>query len=109
MHRLGPPQHRRAVRLEVGAEAGETIRSFLQAALTVDEERVYLVRGPLDLSVFMELSGVAGYDHLRYESWRPQPSPLVDPEVSIFDTIADHDVVLLQPYESYDPVVRLVE
>ena len=97
------------VRLEIGAEVGETIRSFLQAALTVDEEQVYLVRGPLDLSVFMELSGVAGYDHLRYESWRPQPSPLVDPEASIFDTISDHDVVLLQPYESYEPVVRLVE
>lgn len=97
------------VRLEMSAGAGNTIRSFLQSALNVDDDHLYVVRGPLDLSAFMELNGVAGYDHLRYETWQPQPSPLVDPEASIFETIADHDVVLLQPYESYDPVVRLVE
>jgi len=97
------------VRLELAAGAGQTIRSFLQTALDVDDDHVYVVRGPLDLTAFMGLSGIEGYDHLRYEPWPPQPSPLVDPQASIFDTIADHDVTLLQPYESYDPVVRLVQ
>lgn len=97
------------VRLELDAGAGETIRSFLQAALGVSDEQVYVIRGPLDLAAFSDLSGIAGYDHLRYEPWLPQPSPIVDPAAGIFDTIADHDVLLLQPYEQYDPVVRLVE
>ncbi len=97
------------VRLELAAGAGPTLRSFLQTALEVDDDDIYVARGPLDLAAFMQLSGIARYDHLRYEPWTPQPSPLVDPEASIFDTIADHDVLLLQPYESYDPVVRLVQ
>jgi len=97
------------VRLEIAAGAGPTIREFLQAALRVRDRDVYLVPGPLNLSAFMPLTGLPGYDHLRYEPWPPQPSPAVDPQVSIFETIADHDVVLCQPYESYEPVVRLVE
>ena len=97
------------VRLEIAAGAGTTIREFLQTALKVRDSDVYLVPGPLNLSAFMRLSGLPGYDHLRYEPWPPQPSPAVDPQVSIFDTLADHDVVLCQPYESYEPVVRLVE
>ncbi len=97
------------VRLELAEGAGTTIRTFLQKALKVADNDLYIVRGPLDLAAFMRVSGLAGYDSLRYEPWPPQPSPLVDPGESIFDTIADHDVVLCQPYESYDPVVRLVD
>lgn len=97
------------VRLEISLGAGSTIRHFLQQALEVDETHIYIVRAPLDLAAFMQLTGIPGYDHLRYPPWAPQPSPRVDPQESIFETVADHDVVLLQPYESYDPVVRLVE
>jgi polyphosphate kinase len=97
------------VRLEIVDGAGETIQSFLTEALAVDAPSIYRVPGPLGLAALMRLAGVEGFDHLRYEPWHAQPSPLVDPRMSIFDTLADHDVVLCQPYESYDPVVRLVE
>ena len=97
------------VRLEIAAGAGATIREFLQGALRVHDGDVYVAPGPLNLSAFMRLSGLPGYDHLRYQPWPPQPSPLVDAQTSIFDTLAHHDVVLFQPYESYEPVVRLVE
>ncbi|MFW6114643.1 MAG: polyphosphate kinase 1 [bacterium] len=97
------------VRLELDEGAGEAIRSFLKAALNVEDNQVYVSRGPLHLAAFSELSGIDGHDHLRYESWAPQASPIVDAKTSIFDTIADHDILLLQPYERYDPVVRLVE
>ncbi len=97
------------VRLELAAGAGRSIRAFLQQSLRVADDDLYIVPGPLDLAAFMQVSGLSGYDHLRYDPWPPQPSPLVDSQKSIFDTIADHDVVLCQPYESYDPVVRLVQ
>lgn len=97
------------VRLEISAEAGPTIRRFLRSSLNVRERDVYIVPGPLDLAVFMNLTGLSGFDHLRYPAWPPQPSPQVDPAISIFDTIAGQDIVLFQPYEGYDPVVRLVE
>jgi polyphosphate kinase len=97
------------VRLEILEGAGRGIREFLQESLRVDGEDLYIVPGPIDLAAFMQLSSVPGFDHLRYEPWPPQPSPLVHSETSMFDTIADHDVMLCAPFESYDPVVRFIE
>ncbi|MCA9163761.1 MAG: polyphosphate kinase 1, partial [Planctomycetales bacterium] len=65
--------------------------------------------GPLDLSSFMRISGLQGFDHLRDEAWPPQPSPDVDPTRSMFDIIRERDVLLSHPYESFEPIVRLLE
>lgn len=97
------------VRLEIDQGASPGIRAFLEEALAVDSDHVFAIPGPLDLSAFMRLSGLSGFDHLRYESWPPQPSPLIRVDQSIFETITQRDVLLFQPYESYDPVVRFVE
>lgn len=96
------------VRLEISARGSATTRQFLQTALQVRASDIFLVTGPLNLAAFMRLSSLPGYDHLRYEPWPPQPSPWVDPQQSLFQTIAARDIVLCQPYESYDPVVRFV-
>ncbi len=97
------------VRLELAANVGSTLRQFLQTALQVDSDHVYMIPGPIDLSAMMQLTGLKGFDRLRYNAWPPQPSPLVNGERSIFETVSDHVVLLCQPYETYDPVVRLVE
>ena len=58
----------------------------------------------------MRLSGLPGFDHLRYEPWPPQPSPARRPAGRACSTRSpDHDVLLCHPYESFEPVVRLVE
>ncbi len=97
------------VRLEIDQDAGERIRTFLENALAVEPENIYAVPGPLDMSAFMSLSGLAGFDHLRYEAWPPRPSPMINADESIFAQVARRDILLYQPYESYDPVVRFVE
>ena len=63
------------VRLEISDTVTTQLLAFLQDALKVPNESVYVVPGPLDLSAFMQLSDRSGFDHLRYESWPPQPSP----------------------------------
>lgn len=50
-----------------------------------------------------------GNDQLKVEQWSPQPSPSVNPAVSIFENIAGGDILLNHPYESFEPVLRLVE
>lgn len=61
------------------------------------------------LSDFMEMAFAPGNDQLKVEQWSPQPSPAVDPAVSIFENIANGDILLNHPYESFEPVLRLVE
>ncbi|GIW99457.1 MAG: polyphosphate kinase [Pirellulaceae bacterium] len=97
------------VRLEVAEDiAAEPLR-FLQEQLDVDDSLTYLVPEPLDLSSLMPLSGLEGFDFLRYPPWPPVRSPIVDPSQPVFSTLSEHDVLLSHPYESFEPVVRLLE
>ncbi|RMF43643.1 MAG: polyphosphate kinase 1 [Planctomycetota bacterium] len=97
------------VRLEVSSDAPTACLEFLQTRLGVGDQLTYTIPGPLDLSAFMQMSGLEGYDFLRYEPWPPVRSPIVDPSQPMFATIAERNVLLSHPYESYEPVVRLIE
>lgn len=97
------------VRLEVAAGASRDTLHFLRSALQVGLNDVYWAQGPLDLSGYMRLAGIAGFDHLRYENWQPRRSPDVDTTQSMFDSMRATDILLMLPYESFDPVVRLID
>ena len=97
------------VRLEVAGQGSTLVRDFLQSAVELTDEWVFHAPGPLDLGAFFRLTDSQGFDSLRYEPWPPKPVPEIDPAESLFTTIARRDVLLYHPYESFDPVVRLVE
>ncbi len=97
------------VRLEISDQASAPLREFLQQALQVQEDSVYVLPGPLDLSAFMQLTDRSGFEQLRYESWPPQPSPNVDLGSSMFQVLQRQDLMLFHPYESFEPVLRLLE
>ena len=97
------------VRLEIAERASEQLRGHLQQVLHVNDEDIYALPGPLDLSAFMRLAVLKGFEHLQYEPWSPQPSPQVAPGESIFEVLGRHDLLLSHPYESFDPVVQLLE
>lgn len=97
------------VRLEISDRCTTKTREFLCRTLNVPERSVYATPGPLDLSAFMRLTDVKGFDSLKYESWSPQPSPRVHPQNSMFDQLKDGDILLYHPFESFEPVLRLIE
>ena len=97
------------VRLEISDCVTTQLLEFLQLALKVPNESVYVLPGPLDLSACMQLSERSGFDSLRYESWPPQPSPSVDLGSSMFQVLQRQDLLLVHPYESFEPVLRLLE
>ncbi|MDA0577842.1 MAG: polyphosphate kinase 1, partial [Verrucomicrobia bacterium] len=97
------------VRLELQSGASKGLRHFLQASLGVEEAFTFDIRGPLDLSAFMEIARLSGFDTLRDPAWPPQASPRLDGVPSIFTAIQTGDVLLYHPQQSFDPVVRFVE
>jgi len=97
------------VRLELADTASEELEGFLREAFQVSAEDTYRCKGPVDLSDFMSLATLRGFDKLKYEAWPPLDAPSIDLSVSIFDTIAEGDVLLYHPYESFAPVVKLIE
>ena len=97
------------VRLELAERASNPLRSFLQKMLEVHDAHTYAIRGPLDLAAYFSLARMTGFDDLREKPWTPQPLPGAQPKESMFDIIRRGDVVLYHPYQSFDPVVRLIE
>jgi len=97
------------VRLELFEQSTKTLRSFLEQVLPVDGEDVYSISGPLSLSAFMPLTDLQAFDDLKYEPWSPQQVPEVEPGKSMLEIISRRDLLLYHPYESFEPVVRLVE
>jgi len=97
------------VRLEVSDTVSDLSLDFLRTALEVGDDDVYRARGPLDLSAFFRLTGISGFDELKYKAWPPRPSPDVDLTESMFDVMRRKNIVLSLPYESFEPVVRLIE
>jgi polyphosphate kinase len=97
------------VRLEVSDAVSDLSLDFLTAALEVGGDDVYRARGPLDLSAFFRLTGIPGFDELKDKTWPPRPSADVDLTESMFDVMRRKDVMLSLPYESFEPVVRLIE
>lgn len=97
------------VRLEVAQSCSSETLAFLKSALGVGADYVFPARGPLDLSAWMSLSGISGFDDLKYEPWPPRKSPDVDPTGSMFETIQRKGILLSMPYESFEPVVRLID
>ena len=97
------------VRLEIEARVSKISLTFLQNAFHISDEQVYLVPGPVDLSAYRVFFKLPGFDSLKDPPYPPQASPHVPPNAAMFDLIARKDILLFHPYESFDPVVRLLE
>ena len=97
-----------AVRLELFKTNNNRIKKFLEENLDVTEMEVYEINGPLDPTCFFKFIGMKGMWPWLYEPFVPQ-RPLELPDDSdLFAAIRENDILLHHPYESFDPVVKLV-
>ena len=97
-----------AVRLEIFKTNNNRIKKFLEENLDVTEMEVYEINGPLDPTCFFKFIGMKGMWPWLYEPFVPQ-RPLELPDDSdLFVAIRENDILLHHPYESFDPVVKLV-
>jgi len=97
------------VRLELPASLPRDLARVIQEVCLATPNEIYRIAGPLALSGFMDLAFLPGFDALRDEDWPPQPSPDLAIGESMFEAIGRRDLMLHHPYESFEPVMRLLE
>ncbi len=97
------------IRLEVQRSASRPLVSALAALLGVDRADIYPIDGPLELRALLPLTQSEGFDALRDDPWLPVPSPAVNLKESLFPQIAEHDILLIHPYESFAPVLKFLD
>ncbi|MGA2619702.1 MAG: polyphosphate kinase 1 [Thermoguttaceae bacterium] len=102
-------QRRPAVRLQVSPEADPRIARWLGEWLRLGPEETYEVDAPCGAAALAELAQWPGFEQLRNADWPPQPPRDLLAAGDLWEALSDHDVLLMHPYESFEPVVRLVE
>ncbi|MEZ4391804.1 MAG: polyphosphate kinase 1 [Polyangiales bacterium] len=97
-----------AVRLEVAARTDQRFLALLRKVLQIEDDDVYAVDGPLNLGDLMSVVGSEDRRDLKDEVFAPQVVPPFRDVEDYFALVAERDVLLHHPYESYDSVVEFV-
>lgn len=96
------------IRLEVEEGVDKRLLNILKEELHIQQEAIYKISGPLDLTFLMKMYGLEGYDDLRYAPYKPQRVPQIVPGEDIFEEIRKGDILLHHPYQTFDPVVDFI-
>ena len=98
-----------AVRLEINITDDDEIKKFLRKNLSLDKNDIYEPLGPIDLTCFFKLINMPDFAHLCNSLQPPQlPADLIDCE-DIFALASENDIMLHHPYESFEPIIKLVQ
>ena len=97
------------LRLEVDSRMNGKLLDIIKDELSLPEQGIYKIKGPLDLTVLMKMYGLKGFDDLKERSYsKPQEYPYLPEGCDIFEKIAEKDMLLFHPFQTFEPIVRFV-
>jgi len=105
---VGARGRRSVVRLELSARPDRRLRKWVMNWTGAKARDTYEIGGMLDAAALMELAARPGAEQLAQPDWPPQPPRDLVGTDDLWQTLQEGDVLLLHPYESFEPVVRLV-
>lgn len=98
------------VRLEFSKKCNKEIRDFLVDALGVEDDEIYVQKGPLDLTFLSKFARIDGCENMCFEPIVPvNPPAEFCGYDDIFEAIREKDRLVHHPYESFDVVVDFVK
>ena len=97
------------VRMQIAADADTEILEFLNFHMKIFHKDIYFSSVPLTLGSLWQIAGNKDFSHLANPPYAPKTLPPFGDNVNIFDAIDKEDVLLIHPFESFDPVVQFIK
>ncbi len=97
------------VRLEVADNCSDSMANYLLAQFNLGEIDLYRVTGPVNLVRLMQVPDQVLRNDLKFPSFQPGRPKILQKTPSLFDVIRTNDVLLHHPYQSFNPVVELLD
>jgi len=95
------------VRLEVANNCPEHLAQFLLEQFSIERNRLYAVKGPVNLVRLSELVDLVSEPALRFPPFAQTLPPHLQNE-NIFAVLKKRDVLLHHPFQSFQPVVDFI-
>ena len=97
------------VRLEIEKNYDQELLEFLNSYLKINPQDIFEYQIPLNLGALWDVVVDKQFSHLSEPQHVPKLLPPFDQNESIFKIIDREDAMILQPYESFEPVVRFIQ
>ncbi len=97
-----------AIRLEVSSGCSEYLSNFLLQQFQLPERSLYRVHGPVNLVRLSQLIDLVDNPKWLFSKYTPSYPKQLANSNSIFDRLKEGDVLIHQPYESFDGVLALL-
>lgn len=98
-----------AIKLETEDTIDSRLLKILKKNLEIDDDEIYYLNGPLDLTFLMKVYGLEGFEDLKVEKFVPQAPAGLNVDEDIFTQIKRSDILLHHPYETFEPVLQLIK
>ena len=98
-----------AVRLEVADNCSENMTDFLLRQFELEPGDLYRVPGIVNLVRLMSVPNEVNRPDLKYSSFQPGLPKTLVKRADIFSSIRKQDILLHHPYQSFAPVITLLQ
>ncbi|HEX7770410.1 MAG TPA: polyphosphate kinase 1, partial [Dokdonella sp.] len=98
----------RAVRLEISETCPKSVADFLMRNFELDETQVYRCNGPVNIHRVAAIYDQIERADLKFPRFTPRMPDALAAERNMFEAIAERDILLHHPFESFGAVIELV-
>ncbi|KAF3977590.1 MAG: polyphosphate kinase 1 [Methylococcales symbiont of Iophon sp. n. MRB-2018] len=96
------------VRMEIDENCPEQTVFFLKERFSMNSERIFYAKGPVNLSRLLEIYNMIERPDLKFIPYKSSVPSRLGRKKNIFEAIKKQDFLLHHPYESFLPVVEFI-